>query len=256
MQSVLRGIPGVIAYLDDVLIKGATEAEHLQRLSEVLDRLERTGLRLKHVKCQFLVPSVEYLGHRIDADGLHPLSGKVGAVQEAPEPRNVKELKSYLGLLTYYGKFLPNLSTVLAPLYRLLRKDVKWHWDTEQGEAFQASKNLLTSSELLLHFNPELQIVLACDASAYGVGAVLAHCLPDGSERPVGCASRTLTKAEKNYSQWEREGLACIFGIKHFHAYLFGHSFDLVTDHQPLLALLNQHTETLSQVSARIRRWS
>ena len=101
-----------------------------------------------------------------------------------------------------------------------------------------------------------MDIVLACDASSYGVGAVLAHRMPDGSEQPVGYASRTLSPAERNYSQLEREGLACVFGIKRFHAYLFGHSFELVTDHKPLLALLNQHKSTSEQASARIRRWS
>ena len=199
---------------------------------------------------------MDYLGHRIDNQGLHPIVEKVEAIRDAPAPTNVSELRSYLGLLTYYSKFLPNMSTVLAPVYRLLRKDVKWSWKEEQRKAFDSSKKLLMSFDLLVHFDPKLDIVLACDASSYGVGVVLAHRMPDGSERPVGYASRTLSPAERNYSQLEREGLACVFGIKRFHAYLFGHSFELVTDHKPLLALLNQHKSTSEQASARIRRWS
>ena len=109
-------------------------------------------------------------------------------------------------MLSYYSKFLPNLSTELAPLNKLLKQSTAWHWNTEQQEAFDKSKKLLSSSQLLVHFNPELEIILACDASDYGIGAVLSHCMPDGSEMPIGFVSRTLTKAEKNYSQLEKEG--------------------------------------------------
>ena len=146
------------------------------------------------------------------------------AIKEAPNPTCVTELKSYLGLLTYYSKFLPNLSTTLAPLYALLQKDYPWRWTGEEENAFIASNELLTSKSLLVHFDPKLKLVLACDASAYGIGAVLAHCFPDGSEKPIGYVSRSLSKAERNYSQLEKEGLAYIFGVKKFDSYLFGHS--------------------------------
>ena len=181
---------------------------------------------------------------------------EVQAVKAAPTPRNVSELKSYLGLLTYYGKFLPNLSTRLQPLYQLLTKDCQWKWSKAQEKAFQESKDLLQSSQLLVHFNPQLPIILACDASAFGIGAVLAHLMPDGSEKPIGYASRTLNKAERNYSQLEKEGLSCVFGIKHFYSYLFGHPFELITDHKPLLGLWGEKKPTSPQASARIRRWA
>ena len=109
---------------------------------------------------------------------------------------------------------------------------------------------------MLVHFGPKLKLTLACDASAYGIGVVLAHKYLNGSEKPVAYASRTLTKAEQNYSQIEKEGLAWINGVKHFHSYLFGHSFDLITDHKPLLTLFHEHKPTSPQTSARIRRWS
>ena len=192
----------------------------------------------------------------MDSESIHPLPEKIKAVQDAPQPLNVHELKSYLGLLTYYSKFIPNMSSTLAPLYRLLRKDVKWHWSAEEEATFKRSKELLTSSPLLTHFDPSLPLVLACDASAVGIGAVLSHRLPDGSEHPIGYASRSLSKAERNYSQLEKEGLSCIFGIKRFHQYIFGHHFLLLTDHKPLLALFNEHRSTSAQASARIRRWS
>ena len=203
-----------------------------------------------------MAPSVSYLGHKIDAEGLHPLSDKLQAVKEAPTPRNVSELKSYLGLLTYYGKFLPNLATQLHPLYQLLAKNCKWKWTKSQEKAFQESKNLLQSSQLLVHFNPQLPIILACDASAFGIGAVLAQRMPDGAEKPIGYASRTLNKAECNYSQLEKEGLSCVFGVKNFYTYSFGHAFKLVIDHKPLLGLLGEDKPTSPQASARVRRWA
>ena len=217
---MLQGIPNVIVYLDDILLSSPTEPDHLQLLDQVLDCLDKASLRARKEKCHFFVPSVSYLGHKIDGEGLHSLPDKVQAIQEAPSPTNVQELKAYLGLLTYYTRFLPNMSTVLSPLYRLLQKDVKWQWTADENQAFSASKDLLTSSSLLVHFDPKLKLILACDASAYGIGAVLAYKYPDGSERPIGYASRSLSKAEKNYSQIEKEGLACVFGVNKFHSYL------------------------------------
>ena len=127
--------------------------------------------------------SVVYLGHKIDGAGLHTLSNNVQAIKEAPTPENVSKLKSYLGMLTYYGKYLPNLSSTSHPLYELLKKDVPWEWGPDQQRAFQASKDMLTDQNFLTHFDPSLPITLACDAS--GFGAVLAHKLPDGSEKSV-----------------------------------------------------------------------
>ena len=256
METLLQRIPHVTVYIDDILITGENDVDHLQTLETVLERLAKAGLRAKKKKCKFMVPSVEYLGYVIDAQGLHPHPDKVLAIRQAPTPLNVTQLKSYLGLLSYYGKFLPNLSTLLAPLYKLLGKDVLWEWLSEQEQAFQASKELLTSSKLLVHFNPQLPLLVACDASAYGIGAVLAHIMPDGSEQPIGYVSRTLNSAERNYSQLEKEGLSCVFGIKRFYAYLFGHPFTLITDHKPLLGLLDGQKPTSPQASARIRRWS
>ena len=196
------------------------------------------------------------MGYRIDSEGLHPTEQKLKAVQLAPEPTIVTELKAYLGLLTYYRRFLPHLPSVLAPLYVLLQTDTLWRWTLTEQKPFKRSKESVLSSTVVVHFNPELLIVLACDASVYGVGAVLAHKMPDGSERPVGFESRTLSKTEKGYSQIEKEGLSCVFGVTRFHAYLMGRHFTLITDHKPLLSLLNEHKPIPSYVSACIQRWA
>ena len=122
--------------------------------------------------------------------------------------------------------------------------------------AFQASQQLLLMSDVLVHYDPKLELVLSCDASSYGVGAVLSHGMPDGTERPVGFASWTLTPAEKKYSQIEKEGLACGFGAKHFHNYLYGRHFTHYTDHKPLNSLFNEQKVISAQASGRIQRWS
>ena len=256
MECLLKGIPGVIVYLDDILVTGPSDEQHLATLDKVFQKLKDAGLKLKQNKCVFLADSVTYLGHRIDLHGLHPVEEKVKALQEVPVPKNVTELKSFLGMLSYYSKFLPNLSSELAPLHKLLKQSVPWKWKTEQQEAFVKAKKLLSSSQLLVHFDPKLEIRLACDASAYGIGAVLSHLMPDGSEKPVGFVSRTLTDAEKKYSQLEKEGLACVYGIKRFHSYLFGHKFVLQTDHQPLTTLFNEAKVVPVQASSRIQRWA
>ena len=151
---------------------------------------------------------------------------------------------------------MPHLPSVLDPLYQLLHHDVTWHWSEKADTAFLKSKELLTDENVLVHFDSALPLILACDASQYGVGAILAHRFPDGTERPIAFASRTLSDTEKKYSQIEKEGLACVFGVKKYHCYLYGRHFSLVTDHKPLLSLLSGRKPISSQSSARIQRWA
>ena len=241
MESILQGIDHVCVYLDDILITGATEKEHLQNLDKVLTRLES---------------AVEYLGHKISGQGLQPTDEKIQAIKSAPAPQDVTQLKSFLGLINYYSKFLPNLSNTLAPLYRLLQKNTRWCWESEQRKAFQQAKESLTSDCVLVHFDPAKQLILACDASPYGIGAVLSHRMDDGKDKPIAFSSRTLAPAEKKYSQLEKEGLAVIFGVKKFRQYLLGRSFTIVSDHKPLQYLFNESRVTPTLASARIQRWS
>ena len=151
MKNLLQGVKNVSIYIDEILITGASTEEHLQTLDVVLEKLETAGLKLNKSKCFFLRPSIEYLGHIIDKDGLHPTREKVQAIQEAQKPRNVGELRSFFEIINYYHKFLPNLSEKLAPLYQLLRKDVRWTWGREQNQAFEAAKQALQNDSLLVH---------------------------------------------------------------------------------------------------------
>nr|XP_023659478.1 uncharacterized protein K02A2.6-like [Paramormyrops kingsleyae] len=175
---------------------------------------------------------------------------------EAPTPKNVSELKSYLGLLNYCNKFLPNLATLLAPLHELLRQDMCWKWHVQQEEAFQKSKDLLNSAQVLVHYSADRELILSCDASPYGVGAVLSHLMEDGSERPLGFMSRTLSPTEKRYSQLDKEGLAVFFGIQKFHKYLYGRAFTIYTDHKPLTSLFNEKKPIPQMGSPRVQRWA
>ena len=133
----------------------------------------------------------------------------------------------------------------MAPLRQLLQAGVKWRWTRECEETFRKVKQMMASETVLTHFNPELPMTVACDASAYGLGAVLSHKMQDGTEHPVAFASRTVSAAEKNYAQIDKEALALIWGIKKFHHYLYRHNFTLITDHQPLTTILNPKKELL-----------
>ena len=191
MESLLQSCQGLSVYLDDILVTGSTN------LDVVLSKLSAAGLRMKRSKCFFLKPSVEYLGHIIDERGLHPTTEKVKAIQEAPKPKNVAELRSFLGIINCYSRFLPNLAAQLTPLYDLLRKQSRWSWTTKQDTAFEIAKNALQKHSLLVHYDDSKPLVLTCDASPYGIGAILSHTMEDGTGRPVAYASQTLTVAEK-----------------------------------------------------------
>ena len=256
MDSLLQGLPHVTVYLDDILITGETEQEHLQNLDTVLQKLQTAGLRMKKSMCLFMAPEVEYLGHKINSEGLHPTQDKIKAIRNAPKPQSVTELKSFLGLLSYYSRFLPNVSSTLSPLYSLLQANQRWFWGEKQQAAFEAAKDLLESSTLLVHYDPTKKLILACDASPYGVGAVLSHKMEGGSEKPITFASRTLAPAEKNYSQLEKEGLAIIFGVKKFHTYLYGRHFEIYSDHQPLYQLFSESKGVPAMAASQIQRWA
>ena len=256
MDQVLQGLPGVVCYIDDILVTGRTDMEHMRNLEAVFKRLKEYGFRLKLRKCQFFQESVEYLGKIISSEGLHPSPKKVEAILKVSPPTDVSELRSFLGMVNHYGRFIKCLADLSAPLNRLLRKDEPWSWNTECRDSFIKIKEALTTTKVLAHFSPDLPLGLACDASAVGIGAVLFHRYPDGAERPIAYASKSLTSAEKNYSQIEREALSIIFGIKKFHQFLYGRSFILITDHKPLLTIFGPKKGIPVMSASRLQRWA
>ena len=256
LESVFSEVKGIAIYIDDLIITGPDDETHLNNLRDVLRICQERGLTIKESKCEFFKDEVNFLGYRLNAQGLQPQPEKLKAVHDAPEPRNVSELKSYLGMLNYYAKYIHNLSHHLAPLYDLLKKGNKWHWGKDQQTSFIKSKNLLTSDLLLVHFDPTKPLLMACDASPRGISAILSHVFSDGSERPIAYASRSLSAAERNYAQIDREALAIIFGTTRFHKYIYGNHVKILTDHKPLLGLLGHGKSIPERASSRVVRWA
>ena len=180
----------LLGRLDDILVAGTDEEDHLRTLSLVLEQLLSTGFRLNKTKCKFLQSSVVYLaiGHVIDGEGLHPTEEKLKAIHDAPRPKDVTALKSFLGLLLFYSRFMPHHSTVLAPLHQRLKKGALWSWSKVEDDAFLAAKQLVLDSQTLIHYDHSLPLFLSYDASSYGAGAVLSHKI-DGQFRPVAFVS-------------------------------------------------------------------
>lgn len=255
MDKILHGLEDVVCYIDDILITAKDDTQHLQTLQEVLKRLSENGIHANKDKCTFMSEEIQYLGYGIKKSGIVPLEDRIQAIVDAPKPSDKSTLMSLLGAVNYYEKFIPNRAHLLAPLYRLLRNDVAWEWTKHCDDAVDAVKSILTSNRLLTHFDPDKDLVLACDASPYGVGCVLSHRVGD-SERPIAYASKALTAAEKNYPQIEREALAIIFGTRRFQKYLYGRKFKLITDHKPLTAIFGEKKGIPALAALRLQRWS
>ena len=255
MNQLTSDLPGVAVYLDDILISGKTAEDHLNNLRRLLKRLNDRGLRCRIQKCVFAQDSVTYLGHTISRDGISK-GPKADAVTKMPAPSNVSQLRSFLGSVQFYNKFLPDLSTISEPLYHLTEKHTKWKWEEPQQDAFQKLKQMLTNNTVLAHFDPSCPVGISCDASESGVGAVLFHRYKDNSERPIANASKTLTDAQKRYPQIQKEALSIIFALKKYHQFLYGRPFILVTDHKPLISMFGPNTATPMLAANRLARWS
>lgn len=255
MEQILLDLPQCACYLDDIIICGKDQKECERNVIVVLERLKKYNVKVNLEKCMFNKTEVEFLGFRLSKEGIKPSSSKIKAIQEAPTPTNLTQLRSYLGLLNYYNKFIPMSSELLKPLYNLERKDVQFQWTNDCKEAFEKSKSILVQSSLLVHYNPDEEIVISSDASPYACGAVLSHVI-NGNERPIMFVSSTFTDAEKNYAQIEREALAIIFALKRFHKFIYGRAFTIYTDHKPLEYILGEKKKIPVQAASRVQRWA
>lgn len=256
MEISTAGLNGIGIFQDDIIVAGSTITEHNARLSKLLEVLSDCGLRVKFNKCKFLQKSIEYLGHRVDENGLHTLTKHTDAIKKANVPENKTLLKSFLGMVTYYIKFIPNAADILKPLYMLLRDGSKWHWTPKCDQAFNKIKHILTSKPVLAHYDAKLPIKLVVDSSSYALGAVLSHVYPDRTERPVAYASRVLSGSECKFPQIEKEALAIIFGVTKFYDYLFARKFQLETDHKPLIYIFGDKKGIPIYAANRLQRWA
>lgn len=235
---------------------GASQQKHLDNLKAVFDRLLEAGFRLNLDKCVFFQEKVKYLGHVIDKNGLHKDDDKVSAILNAPRPTTAAEVKAYAGLINYYGRFFPNLASVLSPFYQLLKKDGKFKWTTECEKAYITVKKVIASDNVLTHYNPKLPIKLICDASQNGIGAAIFHVMPNGEELPIAFASKTLSPSQQNYSTIDREALAIYFGVNKYEHYLLGRPFIIQSDHKPLITIFGEKKGIPAMAASRLQRWA
>lgn len=256
METILAGIEGVTIYFDDVLISSSDFDHHRSTLLSVFDRLKKYNLKVRFEKCNFLQKEVRYLGVIVDSRGQRPDPAKTASIVSMPPPSNISQVRAFLGAIGFYGRFIKSMSTIRAPIDKLLRKDEPFIWSKECDQAFTTFKNILTSDLLLTHYDPQLPIMIAADASSTGIGCVAYHTYTDGSVKAFHHASRRLTSAEQRYSQVEKEGLGIIFAVKKFHKYIWGRRFTIYTDHRPLLTIFGSNKGVPVHTANRLQRWA
>jgi len=261
MDHIMTGIPGVLTYLDDVLIHSPDYSTHLQDLTQCLTRLKQFGLKVNLKKCAFAAEKISYLGFTLTPQGVLPGQEKLTAVAQFPEPNTVKQIREFTGLANYFRHMIPNYALIAGHLSALTRKDTEWKGGPLPEKAHQAFKSLqkaLCQAPILAFPRPDRPMTLATDASTGdkdhpgGLGAVLTQTDEDGQERVIAYASRTLKEHEKNYGAYLLELAAASWGIDHFSVYLAGRRFRLLTDHKPLTGLNTRQTKTLNRLQQQL----
>ena len=228
----------------------ATWAEHLERLRVVFDRLRRANLKLGARKCHLAAREVSFLGYKVTPEGLEPEPRLMEAISKLPPPTNVAEVRSFLGLVGYYRRFIKKFSDKAAPLNTLLCKDQVWTWTQECQHAFETLKGEIASRPVSAYPGFSKPFRLYTDASNIGQGAILAQ-KQEGKEKIICCASRTLNNAESNYSTTKKECLAIVWGVQVFRPFLVATHFEILTDHYAL-----QWLRSMKSTSAILHRWA
>jgi len=251
IQRVLTGLQGAANISDDIIVHGRGDADHDQNLEAAMQRVADSGLTLNPEKCQFKMPKLEFMGMLLSEKGIGPTEARVEAVVNAREPSSASEVRSFLGLVNFSARFIPDLATISEPLRNLTKKDVPFKFGKPEKEAFEKLKLALAESNTLAYYDPEAPTQVITDAGPVGLGAVLVQ--KQGEEYvAVSYASRSLTDCERRYSQTEKEALGIVWGCEKFHQYVYGMDrFDLITDHRAL----EQIYSPKSKPCARIERW-
>lgn len=252
-HEIIVGLEGVEVMADDFLVYGKGQnmeeaiQNHNENLENLLKRLRSVGLTLNPNKTKLLQTEVTYYGHLLTSEGLQADPSKVSAIKEMTVPSNKRELQCFLGMVNYLNKFLPNLSAVSEPLRELTHDKVPWNWTRKHLNVFNSLKAMITKAPVLKYFNLDEPIILQCDASSMGLGVALMQ-----AGQPVAYASRSLTEAEREYAQIEKETLAIVFGCRRFDQYLCGQKEIIIhTDHKPLITIFKK---PLLQAPKRLQR--
>ena len=253
MNELLEGLEGVEVQIDDIIVYGVDELEHNKRLDNVLQRLLQANITLNKAKCEFGVYSVKILGHIVSSEGITPDPSKIKAIVSLSRPNNVKELRSFLGMVNQMSKFTSHLASLTKPLRDLLCKESKWTWGPNQEKSFLDIKHCLVSSPVLALYDPNRELKINADASSFGIGGVLLQKQNEGVWKPVSYMSRALSEAESRYSQIEKECLAFTWMCERSSDYILGKAIVGEIDHKPLVPLLTKYT--LEQVPPRIQRF-
>lgn len=240
----------MMIFIDDIIIPAENEEEGLQRLKLVLEVAAQYGLRINWKKAKLLQTEIEYLGHKVRCGEVQPTTEKVDAVMKFPEPKTGKQLKSFLGLTSYFRKYIEGYAIIAKPLNDLLRKDVNFVFDVEQRNAFIILKEKLASSPVLKIFNPDLDTELHTDASSLAISAVLMQYHPGSGLHPVQYMSHKTNEAQSRWSSYELEAFAIIEAVKKFRHYLHGKHFKLITDCKAF-----QQTLRKKDLTAKVARW-
>ena len=243
MHSVLRNIDGIFVYIDDILVASKDEESHQNKLRELFSCLRDNGLAVNADKCVFGVPSLTFLGHQVDSEGVRPLPKRVAAVRDFPAPKDKSSLQEFLGLINYYHRFIPHAAHVLQPLNAALRKSAgPFSWTPQLDVAFIQAKEALANAALLVHPQPDADTSITVDASDRAIGASLEQFV-DGAWKPIAFFSASLKPAETRYSTFDRELLAVYRSIRHFRHFIEGRHFHVYTDHKPLTFALSSQTD-------------
>ena len=253
METVLRGMQWerAVLYLDDIIIFSSTVQEHMARLEEVFQRLQKANLTLKPTKCHFFQQQVEFLGHIVDEKGVSTDPQKIEAIVNWEIPRRVKEVRAFLGITGYYRRFIKDYAEIAKPLHQLTEKKNDFEWTDEVNEAFEKLKKALTQAPILGYPSQREQdtFILDTDASNCHIGGVLSQ-IQEGQEKVIAYGSKVLSQAERNYCVTRRELLSVVHFCVQFKHYLIGRRFTLRTDHGALTSLFN-----FKQPEGQIARW-
>ena len=239
----------VFVYIDDLVVYSPSMDQHIKDLEKVFKILHNNGLKINLEKCHFFKEEVELLGHKLSTKGISPIDSKVNVIMNWLPPKNIKQLRSFLGAIGYYRKFIYNFAQIAKPLYELTKKNVPFVWTDTTNKAFVELKNKIISAPILSPPVFEKPFIIRTDASKYGIGGVLIQLDENNDEKPIYFESRTLVNAELNYSITDLEGLAAYYCVMKFRPFLTGNNFEtiLYTDHKPLVYIFNSKEPTSSR---------